>query len=88
MWNLDAGGGTNRINNGSWDEPVTAIFVYGRPAIQIVSGDDQRGATNGRLAEPLTVTAGQRRERQIAFRWRSLRLIQGMGSLSRTIRLS
>ena len=63
---LDAGGGTNRITiTAPGRDPVTAIYVYGRPDIQIVSGNDQRGATNGRLAEPLTVKVRDARGRGI-----------------------
>ena len=63
---LDAGGGTNRITiTAPGHDPVTAIFVYGRPEIQIVSGDDQTGATEGRLEDPLVVKVVDQRGRGV-----------------------
>ena len=52
---LDMGGGTNRVTISvpGTVEPVTAIFVYGYPSIAISSGDNQTGATGGRLEDPL-----------------------------------
>ena len=63
---LDANGGTNRITITVPDrEPVTAIYVYGRPSIQIVSGDDQTGAFGGRLEEPFVVRVNDERGRGV-----------------------
>ena len=63
---LDAGGGTNRIEiSAPGRDPVYAIYVFGRPDIQIVSGNDQRGATSGRLADPLVVKVRDARGRGI-----------------------
>ena len=53
---LDMGGGTNRVTiRAPNQDPMTAIFVYGYPSIEIVSGDDQPGAIGGRLEDPLVV---------------------------------
>ena len=68
---LDANGGTNRITITVPDqEPVTAIYVYGRPSIQIVSGngqsdEGQTGAFEGRLEEPFVVRVNDERGRGV-----------------------
>ena len=64
---LDMRGGTNRvtIKAPGTIAPVTAIFVYGYPTMQIVSGDGQGGATGGRLADPLVVRVRDGKNRGI-----------------------
>ena len=53
---LDTNGGTNRVKVSIPGVPsATAIFVYGRPSIQIVSRDDPTGVLEGRLEEPFVV---------------------------------
>ena len=53
---LDMGGTTNRVKiSAPGIDPVYAIFVFGFPSIEITDGDGQKGATGGRLADPLTV---------------------------------
>ena len=54
---LDMGGGTNRVTISAPGTiaPVTAIFIYGYPRIEISDGDGQIGAPGGRLEDPLVV---------------------------------
>ena len=53
---LDMGGTTNRVTvKAPGLDLVTAIFVYGFPSMDIVSGDNQPGAIGGRLEDPLVV---------------------------------
>ena len=57
---LDMKGGTNRVTIRAPNvNPVTAIFVYGYPSIDIVSGDDQSGGAGGRLEDPLVVKSNR-----------------------------
>ena len=53
---LETNRGTNRVKVSTPGRPsAIAIFVYTPPRIQIVSGNDKTGATEGRLEEPLVV---------------------------------
>ena len=63
---LDMGGGTNRVEiSAPALAPVTTIFVYGYPSMEIISGDDQTGVPNARLIEPLGIRVKDGRERAV-----------------------
>ena len=63
---LDMGGTTNRVTvKAPGLDFVTAIFVYGFPSMDIVSGDNQPGAIGGRLEDPLVVKVKDEKERGV-----------------------
>ena len=63
---LDMGGTTNRVTvKAPGLDFVTAIFVYGFPSMDIVSGDNQPGAIGGRLEDPLVVKVKDGKERGV-----------------------
>lgn len=64
---LDMNGSTNKVRASiSGAAPIMATFIFGYPAVTIVSGNGQEGAFGGRLDDPLVVKVTDGRGRALS----------------------